>query len=98
MHDGGSLKARRRVARAVVDRLRQRFNASVAEVGDPEDRHRVDVGCVMLGPDSARLRTSMEKLVRYVESLGLAEVVDDDITVVHLDELAEVEDPEEEGP
>ena len=29
----------------------------------------------------------MEKVVRYVESLGLAEVVGDDISVMRLDEI-----------
>ena len=91
--EADSIKARRRVSRALVDRLRHRFNASVAELGDPDDRHSVLIGCVMLGRDPRRLRASLERAVRYVESLGLAELVADDITLASLDELDEF-DPE----
>ena len=79
-----------------MDRLRHRFNASVAELGDPDDRHSVCIGCVMLGRDPRHLRTALERVVRYVEDLGLAEVVADDVTLVQLDELTEIE-PDAQG-
>jgi uncharacterized protein len=87
-----TIKARRRVARSVKDRIRQRFNVSVAEVADQDERHSVCIGCVMVGVDPRHLREGMEKLVRYVESLGIAEVVADDIEVLRLDELEEVDE------
>jgi uncharacterized protein YlxP (DUF503 family) len=86
-----SIKDRRRVMRAVKDRVRQRFNVSVADLGDPDDRHSVCVGCVAVGVDPRHLRRSLDKIVRYVEGLGLAELVDDDVIVARLDELEEVE-------
>ncbi|MFQ5513390.1 MAG: DUF503 family protein [Myxococcota bacterium] len=86
-----SLKARRRVANAVKDRLRGRFNLSVAELSDPDDRHSICIGCVMVGVRPDHLRTQLEKVVRYVEALGLAELVGDDIVVVRLDEVEEIE-------
>ena len=45
----------------------------------------------MVGVDPRHLRAQMEKVVRHVERLGLAEVVDDDIVVHRLDEVPEVE-------
>ncbi len=96
--DAGTIKAKRRVSNAIKSRLRQRFNVSTAEVADHDDRHSVCVGCVMVGVDPRHLRSQMEKAIRYVESLGLAEVVADDVTVVRLDELEELELPEELTP
>ena len=89
--EADSIKAKRRVANAVKSRLRARFNVSAAEVGDPDDHHSVCIGCVMVGVDPRHLRAQMEKVVRHVERLGLAEVVDDDIVVHRLDEVPEVE-------
>ena len=86
-----SIKARRRVAHAVKDRLRQRFNLSVAEVGDPNDRRGICVGCVAVGVDPRHLQKRLEQAVRFVEGLGLAELVGEDILVARLDELEEVE-------
>jgi len=87
-----TIKDRRRVARSIKDRIRQRFNVSVAEVADQDERHSVCIGCVMVGIDPRHLREGMEKVVRYVESLGLAEVVADDVTVLRLDEIEEQDD------
>ena len=90
-----TIKDRRSVARSIKDRVRQRFNVSVAEVADQDDRHSVCIGCVMVGIDPRHLREGMEKVIHYVESLGLGEVVSDDVTVVRLDEVDEVEDSED---
>ncbi|MEX2209264.1 MAG: DUF503 domain-containing protein [Myxococcota bacterium] len=92
-----SIKDRRRVSRSIVDRVRQRFNVSVAEVADQDERHSVCIGCVMVGIDPGHLRKGMEKVIHYVESLGLGEVVSDDVTVVRLDEVEEVDDDDEDG-
>jgi uncharacterized protein YlxP (DUF503 family) len=93
--DAETIKAKRRVSNAVKSRLRQRFNLSTAEVADHDDRHSVCIGCVMVGVDPRHLRAQMEKAIRYVESLGLAEVVADDIEVLRLDELEDGELPED---
>ena len=81
---------------AVKDRVRQRFNVSVAEVSAHDERHSICIGCVMVGVDPRHMREQAEKVIRYIESLGLAELVGDDIVVARLDEVEEVE-LEEEG-
>lgn len=95
--ESDSIKDKRRVVRAVKDRLRHRFNVSAAEVDDQDDRHSVCIGCVMVGIDPRHLRAQMEKAVEYVEGLGLAEVVSDDIEVLRIDQIEEVEDPGDDG-
>jgi uncharacterized protein YlxP (DUF503 family) len=96
--EADSLKDRRSVARAVVDRVRRRFNVAAVDLSDPDERRLACIGCVMIGRDPRQLRAAMEKLVRYVESLALAEVVADDVTVVRLDELAEEPADDDAGP
>lgn len=90
---GGSIKARRRVASAVKERIKRKFHVSAAEIGDPDDRHEVAIGCVEVGSDPRVMRERMERVVRYVEGLGVAELISDDITVVRLDELSTVDEP-----
>jgi uncharacterized protein len=92
-----SIKDKRKVVRSVKDRLRKRFNVSVAEVADQDDRHSICIGCVKVGIDARQLREQLEGAVRFVESLGLAEVVGDDVTIVRLDELVEQDDDEDAG-
>ena len=96
--DGESLKARRSVANAVKARVRSRFRISIAEVGDPEDRHEVLLGCVEVGSDPRVMRERMQRVVSFVEGLGLAEVGSDDVVVARLDEIDEVPAEPEDPP
>ena len=93
LEESESIKAKRRVVNSVKDRLRRRYNVSVAEVAEQDDRHEICLGCVAVGIDPRHLRVKLEKVIRFVESLGLAQLVADDVTVVRIDELEEV--PEE---
>jgi uncharacterized protein YlxP (DUF503 family) len=96
--EADSLKARRRVANAVKERVRSRFRLSIAEVGDPEDRHEVVLGMVEVGSDPRVMRERMQRVISYIEGLGLAEVDADDVVVVRLDELHELESDDEPLP
>jgi uncharacterized protein YlxP (DUF503 family) len=92
LEEADSIKAKRRVVNAVKDRLRRRYNVSVAEVAEHDDRHDICIGCVAVGVDPRHLRAKLDKIVRFVESMGLADLVSDDVTVVRIDELEEVPD------
>lgn len=96
--EADSLKARRRVASAVKERVRARFRLPVAEVGDPEDRHEVVLGVVDVGSDPRVMRERMQRVIAFVDGLGLAEVTADDVVVARLDELEEVEADDEPLP
>ncbi len=93
-----SLKARRRVARSVKDRLRRKFNVAVAEIDNLDDWHSICLGCVTLGRDPRHLRERLEKAIRFVDGLGLAELVADDVMVMRIDELDEVEESGADEP
>src|SRR5262245_14181084 len=89
-----SIKEKRRVVKSIMARLEQRYRVSVAEVADQDHRSSICIGCVKVGIDPQKLRTQMQKVIRYVDSLGLAELVSDEVTVATLAELAEIEEDE----
>ena len=60
LEDSESIKAKRRVVNAVKDRLRRRYNVSVAEVAEQDDRHEICLGCVAVGVDPRHLRAKLE--------------------------------------
>ncbi len=85
IHGAESLKDRRRVVRALTARLRNSFNAAVADLEqDPEPQSaRVGVACV--ANDSRYLDGQLTAIVNFVESLHLPlEVVSDAREIVHL--------------
>ena len=49
LHDCRSLKGKRKVVRAIISRIRNNFNASVAEVGSNDMYQRAEIGFTMTG-------------------------------------------------
>lgn len=100
IHGSRSLKAKRGVVRSISQRVRNRFNLSVAEVGG-QDRWQVAVlGIAAAGSDAVPVRRVLERAVAFIEDLHLAEVTHADVEIVQLpyesgteeDELLEPED------
>ncbi|MCL2153476.1 MAG: DUF503 domain-containing protein [Oscillospiraceae bacterium] len=69
-----SLKDKRQVCRSIIDKTRQRFNASVAEV-DTQDMHQtLTIGIAVVSGDAAHARRSLEEIIRFMENNTDAEL------------------------
>jgi uncharacterized protein YlxP (DUF503 family) len=68
----GSLKGKRHVLRKVLDRIRARFNVSVAEVADNDLWQKATIGVAAVGNDRAFVNEVLDKVLRSVEE-GQAE-------------------------
>ena len=84
LHDCRSLKGKRKVVRAIVSRLRNNFNASVAEVGSNDVYRRAEVGFSIVGNNRAVVNSKLDKIVNLADDLGLAEIIDTDMEIIHL--------------
>ena len=69
-----SLKDKRQVCRSIVDKARQKFNASVAEV-DTQDVHQtLTIGIAVVSGDSAHAEQSLNAVIRFMEEHADAEL------------------------
>jgi uncharacterized protein YlxP (DUF503 family) len=84
IHDCRSLKGKRKVVRAIIMRLRNQFNASIAEVGANDMHQRAEIGFCMVGNDRAVVNSKVDKLFNMAEDLGLAEVIDMEMEIMSL--------------
>ncbi|MDE0884363.1 MAG: DUF503 domain-containing protein [Myxococcota bacterium] len=84
VHGSQSLKQKRGVVKSIVQRLRNRFNISVSEVGGQETWQRAVLGLAVVGVDDQGVRSRLGAAVEFVESLHLAEVRDSDVEVLEL--------------
>ena len=62
-----SLKGKRQVSRALVQRIRSRFNVSVAEVADLDRWQTLAIGVTCVTNDSRFANEVMSKIVDFVE-------------------------------
>lgn len=76
IHESNSLKRKRQVLKSIRDRLRQKYNVSVAEVDYQDLWQRALLGVASVGSDPAILHRVLEQSVALVEGMHLAEVVD----------------------
>ena len=69
-----SLKDKRQVRRSLIEKTRQRFNASVAEV-DTQDIHQtLTIGVVVVSGDASHAEQSLDTIIRYMEEHTDAEL------------------------
>lgn len=80
-----SLKEKRSVIRKTSDRLRSRFNFSVAEIGYQDLRQRARLGAVSVGSDRHTLEKVSSKLIRESERILGGDLVDFQVEIFDYD-------------
>ena len=81
-----SLKDKRSVIKRCIERVKSRFNVAAAEVGANEEHNRAIIGFTTVANDSSFVNSVLDKVQNQVEddALGLAEVVDRRIELLHV--------------
>lgn len=77
-----SLKGKRSVVKSLKERLKARFNVSVAEVGANDVYQRAVIGIAMAGNDVRHLNSELDKLVNTVEGMHVADVIHHEIEIL----------------
>ena len=80
---GSSLKEKRRVIKSLITRIRDKFNVSIAEVGGQDLWQRAHVGISLVGADKRFINASLDKVIDYIEELGMLEVVSVKMEFLH---------------
>jgi uncharacterized protein YlxP (DUF503 family) len=95
--ESGSLKSKRQVLRRITDRVKARFNVSVAEVEDNDLWQRATIALAVVGNDKRHVNEQMDKILHSIEEMYVAPVIareleilsfGDDLFGAHPGELA----------
>jgi uncharacterized protein YlxP (DUF503 family) len=86
LHGIDNLKAKRRIVLQIKDRVKARFNCSVAEVGDLDLWQTVELGFSVVSNEGAHANSQLDQIARFVEGLGLAEVLGHSVEVLSVKE------------
>lgn len=75
IRESRSLKEKRGVMKSLIRRTQNEFNISIAEVDGQDNWKRGIIGFAVVGNDRVFVDSKMERILRFVENLHLAEVV-----------------------
>jgi uncharacterized protein YlxP (DUF503 family) len=84
LHGNNSLKGKRRVVRAIKDRLKNDFNVSVAEVGDQDVWQSLHIGISAVGSNRPYMDGLISKVVDAIDKMNLAEMVNCKIETLNM--------------
>ncbi|MBW1900478.1 MAG: DUF503 domain-containing protein [Deltaproteobacteria bacterium] len=79
-----SLKGKRKVVRSMVDRVKSRFNMSIAEVGSNDKWQKIELGISAVGNDRRHIDSSLNHVLGFLDALCLAEIVNTEVEIINL--------------
>lgn len=82
--DNRSLKGKRKIVKSMVDKVRHRFNVSIAEIGSNDNWQKIELGISFVGNDRRHIDSSLAKVLAYLDSLYLAQLMDSKIEIINL--------------
>jgi hypothetical protein len=83
-HDNHSIKDKRRLLKSLIEKTRDRFNVSVAEVGSNDLWQKAEVALAAVGNDAAFVNSSLDRALDYIESLHAGEIMDSSVELITL--------------
>ncbi len=78
-----SLKGKRKVLRRILDRVKNRYNISISEIGDNDLWQRSQLGLSVVGNDPRHINSSLDKIIDFIDGMNVAEIIHSEIEIIH---------------
>src|SRR3954447_8498868 len=73
-----SLKDKRMVLRRIKDRVANKLNCAIAEVGDQDNWQSAELGFAVVSNEYGFTQSMVQKILAFIEDLAVAKVIDDE--------------------
>jgi len=84
LFDNRSLKGKRKVVRSMIDRVRSKFNAAIAEVGANDKWQKIELGVTTVANDRRHVDSSLNHILDFLDSLCLAQIVNTEMDIISM--------------
>jgi len=82
--ENGSLKGKRHVSKSIIERVKNRFNVSIAEVEDQDLWQSLTLGISCVSNSASHANEILSKAVNFIENNRFdAELVDYEIEIIN---------------
>lgn len=83
-HESRSLKDKRKIIKSMINRIRNHYNVSIAEIGLNDVIQSGEIGFAYVGNDKTMVNSKIDKILNFTDNLGLAEMTDSEIEIMTL--------------
>jgi len=84
IRENNSLKGKRRILKRIIERVKNKFNVSIAEVGNHDLWQSSQIGFCMVGNDKRFINSALDKIIYFIEEINIAEITKSDIEIINL--------------
>lgn len=71
-----SLKEKRMVVKSIITKVQNKFNASIAEVGEQDIHQTIVIGFACIAGTTSLADSMIDNIIKFIESNTEAEIVD----------------------
>ncbi len=83
IRENKSLKGKRRILKKIIERVKNKFNVSIAEVGNHDLWQSSQLGFCMVGNDRRFINSALDKIVIFIEGISSAEIIKSEIEIMN---------------
>ena len=85
------MKEKRSVLKKIIKRTQNEFNVSIAEIGNLNNFQFTQIGFAVTGNDSRFVNGKIDHLLRFVDDLRVAEILNSKIEIMVVTDFLEAE-------
>jgi len=89
IHESKSLKAKRGVLKSIIRRTQNRFNVSIAEIGENDHWKKGRIGFSIVGNDRRFVNGKLDNILQFVQEMHLADVLRTRVEIVNYSDIVE---------
>lgn len=84
LDDCRNLKEKRKIIKSIINRSKNGFNVTIAEVELNDIHQSAKLGFALVGNDRRRINSQMDKLCEFIDNMALAEIIDTDTEIINI--------------
>jgi len=83
IHESNSLKRKRQVLKSLIQKVKNRYNISIAEVEDNDLWQKGTLGFCMIGNDSRFLNSAVDRALNFIRDLNVIDLIDCSVEMIN---------------
>lgn len=80
-----SLKDKRRIVKSLIEKLKNKFNISVAETGALDSWNKCEIGVTCISNEASHIDSMMSSVINFIEYNGWLEITDYSTEIIHVE-------------